>query len=76
MPGSPGGGSGDDGGDRFATATVALPQGARVITMTGEDDALSLLVEGADGRQRVVTVDRRSGAILGTLELVPGAPGP
>lgn len=65
---APGGGDGKDG---FATTAVALPAGARVITMTGEDDTLSLLVEGPDGGQQVITVDRRDGAILGTLDLTP-----
>lgn len=53
-------------------ATVALPAGARIVAMTGDGDALSLLVEGADGRQRILTVDRRTGAVLGTLRLAPG----
>lgn len=56
----------------FATAAVPLPPGARVIGMTGEGDALSLLVEDGDGGQSVITVDRRSGAVLGTLTLMPG----
>lgn len=64
----PGGGDSPEG---FATTAVALPAGARVITMTGEDDTLSLLVEGPDGRQQVITVDRRDGAVLGTLDLTP-----
>lgn len=64
----PGGGDSPEG---LATTAVALPAGARVITMTGEDDTLSLLVEGPDGRQQVITVDRRDGAVLGTLDLTP-----
>jgi hypothetical protein len=63
--------SGGDSPEGFATTAVALPAGARVITMTGEDDTLSLLVEGPDGRQQVITVDRRDGAVLGTLNLTP-----
>jgi hypothetical protein len=46
---------------------VALPEGARVIGMTGEGDQLSLLVEDANGGQRVMTIDRRSGALLGVI---------
>ncbi len=64
---APGGSSPDEP----VTATVALPAGARVITMTGEDDTLSLLVEGPGGRQQVITIDRRNGALLGTLDLIP-----
>ncbi|MFQ5786309.1 MAG: hypothetical protein ACE5H8_16005 [Alphaproteobacteria bacterium] len=52
-------------------ATVALGAGERVVAMTGEGDALSLLVEDAEGRQRVLTIDRRSGAVIGTLTLEP-----
>ncbi len=59
--------------ESLASATVALDPGERVVAMTAEGDALSLLVEDAEGRQRVVTVDRRSGAVLGTLTLVPAA---
>ena len=61
-----------DAAGEYATAPVSLPPGARVIGMTGEDDALSLLVEDGDGGQRIITVDRRSGAVLGTLTLTPG----
>ncbi|MEE8203133.1 MAG: hypothetical protein V3R74_05200 [Alphaproteobacteria bacterium] len=59
--------------ESLASNTVALDPGERVVAMTAEGDALSLLVEDAEGRQRVVTVDRRSGAVLGTLTLVPAA---
>ena len=60
-----------DSAGEYATAPVWLPPGARVIGMAGEDDALSLLVEDGDGGQRIITVDRRSGAVLGTLTLTP-----
>ena len=49
--------------------TVTLAPGSRVVAMTEEDDHLSLLIEDADGGQRVVTIDRRSGAVLGVLTL-------
>ena len=65
------GGIGERAGGDVAAATVPLAAGERVIGMTGDDDALSLLIEGADGRQRVLTVDRASGAVLGTLSLEP-----
>ncbi len=55
----------------FATTAVPLPAGARVIGVAGAGDAVSLLVEYADGRQQVITVDRTSGAVLGTLTLEP-----
>ena len=63
--------SGPAPGEGFATAGVVLPRGTRAISMTGEGDALSILVEDAQGRQQVLTVDRRTGAVLGTLTLVP-----
>ncbi len=66
----------DRAGDRVAKSpaghgdgTVTLPGGSRIVAMTEEDDHLSLLVEDADGRQRVMTIDRRSGAVLGVLTL-------
>ena len=55
----------------YATDTVTLPAGSRVVTMTGEGDRLSLLVEDGAGRQQVITIDRSSGAVLGTLTLEP-----
>ncbi len=65
------GGLGEPPPAGFATTDVPLPAGARVIGMTGAGDALSLLVEHADGRQQIITVDRTSGAVLGTLTLAP-----
>lgn len=62
------GSSGAAAPDGAATVAVPLAAGERVIGMTGEGDALSFLVEDAQGRQRVVTVDRRTGATLGVLE--------
>ncbi|MGH6719819.1 MAG: hypothetical protein ACREER_10915 [Alphaproteobacteria bacterium] len=55
--------------DHYATATVPLPAGSRVLDMAGDGDVLTLLVEAADGGQSLVTVDRRSGTVLGTLSL-------
>ena len=55
--------------DAYRDATVALPAGSRVVAMTAEGDHLSLLVEDADARQRVITIDVRSGAVLGILTL-------
>ncbi|MFQ5985627.1 MAG: DUF6476 family protein [Alphaproteobacteria bacterium] len=62
---------GGDGTAGFASGVVTLPQGARVVGMTSEGDVLSLLVEAGDGRQVVLTIDRRSGRTLGSLELAP-----
>ncbi|MCH7889070.1 MAG: hypothetical protein IIA00_07305 [Proteobacteria bacterium] len=57
--------------EAFATATVSLPAGARVIDIAGGGDAVSLLVERADGRRQLITVDRRSGTVIGTLTFEP-----
>lgn len=59
----------------FADVAVALPAGARVVTMTGAGDQLSLLVQLSGGAQSIVTIDRRSGEVLGTLELLPRTQG-
>jgi hypothetical protein len=59
-------------GEGYATGAIALPDGARVIGMTGEGDAVTLLVDGLDGTQSLITIDRRTGEHLGTLELGPG----
>jgi len=59
----------------FADVAVALPAGARVVSMIGEGGVLTLLVQTSDGAQSVITLDRRSGEILGTLELLPRSTG-
>ena len=53
----------------YGDGVVTLAPGSRVVAMTEEGDHLSLLVEDADGGQRIMTVDRRSGAVLGVLTL-------
>ncbi len=58
--------------DGYASAAVSVPPGARALAMSGQGDVLSLLVETPDGRQQVITLDRRSGAVLGTLTLEAG----
>lgn len=59
----------------FADVAVALPAGARVVSMIGEDAILTLLVQTPDGAQSILTLDRRSGEVLGTLELLPRSTG-
>ena len=63
---------GGDGTAGFARAVIPLPEGARVVAMTGEGDVLSLLVEADDGGQVILTIDRKSGRTLGSLDLAPG----
>ena len=53
----------------YATAAIPLPAGSRALAMTGDGDALTLLIEAADGGQSLVTIDRATGRVLGTLTL-------
>ena len=64
-------GDGQGSSDDYVSTSVNLPAGSRVVGMTADDDVLSLLIEDADARQRVMTIDRRSGAVLGILTLEP-----
>ena len=64
-------GDGQESSDDYVSASVNLPPGSRVVGMTADGDRLSLLIEDAAGHQRVMTVDRRSGAVLGILTLEP-----
>jgi len=57
--------------DAFADVAVALPAGAQVEAMALEGEALSLLLELPSGPQAILTIDRRTGEALGTLELLP-----
>ncbi|MDG2481253.1 MAG: hypothetical protein P8Q36_10365 [Alphaproteobacteria bacterium] len=57
--------------DTFVDVAVALPAGARVEAMALEGEALSLLLALPSGAQEILTIDRRTGEELGTLELLP-----
>jgi hypothetical protein len=59
---------GEDAPDSVVNISLPLAAGERVLGMTGDGDELSFLIEDAEGRQRVVTVDRRTGATLGVIE--------
>ena len=60
-----------DSTERPAEAVLPIPAGTRALGVTGDGDAVSLLVEDADGRQQLITIDRHSGAVLGVLVLQP-----
>lgn len=60
-----------DGG-RF-TERIALPSGARVVSMNAVGDRLVVHVETQGGPASALVVDPRSGALLGTIEFPPGA---
>ena len=62
------------GAGTYVDVAVALPAGAEVMTMTGDGDAISLLTRLGDGSQQIITIDRRTGEVLGTLELLPRNP--
>jgi len=52
---------------------IALPAGARVVSMQGAGDRLVVHVELPGGPSAAYIVDPRSGALLGTIEFPPAA---
>ena len=52
---------------------IALPSGARVVSMAAAGDRLVVHVETPGGPAAAYIVDPRSGALLGTIEFPPGA---
>jgi len=54
------------------TERVALPPGARVVSMTAIGDRLVVHVETQGGPAAAYIVDPRNGALLGTVEFPPG----
>lgn len=52
---------------------IALPSGARVVSMTTAGDRLVVHVELQGGPAAAYIVDPRTGALLGTVEFPPGA---
>ncbi len=62
---------GTSGGDGFRDVAVALPPGARVMSVSSDAATLVMLLDLPSGSQAVITVDRETGEILGTLELLP-----
>lgn len=59
-------------GARF-TERIALPSGARVVSMTAVGERLVVHVETQGGPAAAYVVDPRSGALLGAIEFPPGA---
>lgn len=51
---------------------IALPPGARVVSMTTAGDRLVVHVETQGGPPAAYIVDPRNGALLGTVEFPPG----
>lgn len=52
---------------------IALPAGARVVSMLAAGDRLVIHVETAGGPSTVYIVDPRNGTLLGTVDFPPGA---
>lgn len=57
--------------DDFRDVAVPLPAGARAASVTSDAETLTLLLDLPSGSQAILTVDRKTGEILGTLELIP-----
>ncbi len=55
------------------TERIALPSGARVVSMNAVGDRLVVHVETQGGPAAAYIVDPRNGALLGTVEFPPGA---
>ena len=55
------------------TERIALPSGARVVSMNAVGDRLVVHVESQGGPSAAYVVDPRSGALLGKIEFPPGA---
>jgi hypothetical protein len=51
---------------------IALPSGARVVSMTAAGDRLVVHVETTGGASTAYVVDPRNGALVGTVEFPPG----
>ncbi len=54
-------------------ARVALPSGARVVSMTSAGDRVIVHVELQGGQAAAYILDPRTGALMGTVEFPPGA---
>jgi len=56
------------------TQRIELPSGTQVISMTAVGDRLVIQVENQAGLTSAYVVDPRTGALLGTIDFLPGAP--
>ena len=51
---------------------IALPPGARVVSMTATGDRVVVHVETQGGPTQAYILDPKNGALLGTVEFAPG----
>jgi uncharacterized protein DUF6476 len=57
--------------NRFAAQPIAIPHGARVAALTATGDRLIVSLTLADGGQRIIVLDLKTGATLGAIDLRP-----
>jgi hypothetical protein len=71
-----GGELGDSAADEasFGETDLALPAGARLITMSADRGRLYLHVREADGGEAILVVDGTDGRLLGRIRLQGGPP--
>lgn len=56
---------------RFAALPIAIPHGAKVAGMIPNGDRLLIRLALADGGERIIVLDLKTGAPLGTIDLRP-----
>lgn len=60
------------GGANGFSERIALPSGARVVSMSAIGDRLIVHVETQGGPTAAYVIDPRNGALLGTIDFPPG----
>ena len=62
----------DPGKAGFGTVALDLPKGAEVTTASSGESRLVLNVRLPDGHKRVIILDLKTGAVLGTVNVTEG----
>lgn len=63
---------GDAGHAGFGTVALDLPKGAEVATAQADGNRLVLTVGLPDGHKRVIVLDLKTGAVVGTVNVTGG----
>ena len=63
---------GDAGGAGFGTVALDLPKGAEVATAQADGNRLVLTVRLPDGHKRIIVLDLKTGAVVGTVNVTGG----